>query len=234
MSSQKGNVKKSGSQKHQNAKAFKNDLHDKSKKMQNMKSLSLGGICQRCKEKIEWKIKYRKYKPLTIPRKCVSCFEKSIKQAYYTLCVPCATARGVCAKCAEKKKIVSTTELTASEQAANDSELKQELEMLPERKRRTFFRLQAQGKLCDLQNDTDEKSSDVDAAHSDVDDNDTLDQEENGSHTPVVRTNASDSKSASQSHGCDLHQSNKRNDDINMQAKNVKINERGDNSVLET
>ena len=65
MSSQKGNDKRKRAQKYQNTHAFKNDLHDKSKKMQVIKNLETWGLCAPCKGVIDWKIKYKKYKPLT-------------------------------------------------------------------------------------------------------------------------------------------------------------------------
>ena len=67
MSTQKGNTSRSRRQKYQNSSAFKNDLHDKSQKTKMIKSLTPEGICQRCKDIIDWKIKYKKYKPLTQP-----------------------------------------------------------------------------------------------------------------------------------------------------------------------
>ena len=47
-------------------------------------------VCERCREKIEWKKKYRKYKPLTVPAKCVKCGNRTVKAAYHQLCDDCA------------------------------------------------------------------------------------------------------------------------------------------------
>ena len=47
-------------------------------------------VCQRCREKIEWKKKYRKYKPLTAPAKCEKCGNRTVKAAYHHLCDDCA------------------------------------------------------------------------------------------------------------------------------------------------
>lgn len=47
-------------------------------------------VCQHCREKIEWKKKYRKYKPLTVPAKCVKCGNRTVKAAYHQLCDDCA------------------------------------------------------------------------------------------------------------------------------------------------
>ena len=68
MSTRGGNNAKKG-QRHQNVSAFKNDLHDTSKLRKQINSLVVGGVCARCREVIEWKKKYKKYKPLTAPKK---------------------------------------------------------------------------------------------------------------------------------------------------------------------
>ena len=69
MSTQRGNTKRTRPQKYKNASAFKNTMHDKSKKIEMINSLEVYAVCSRCKEQIEWRIKYKKYKPLTTPKK---------------------------------------------------------------------------------------------------------------------------------------------------------------------
>lgn len=64
--SRKGDSTKRG-QRHQNSWTYKPGLHRTGK--QGAVSLPLCGLCARCKEKIEWKRKYDKYKPLSAPRK---------------------------------------------------------------------------------------------------------------------------------------------------------------------
>lgn len=64
MSSQRGNVKR-GAPKHQNTFAFKHN--PKSKKTERILSLPIRGLCEKCRKQIEWRKKYRKYKPLTQP-----------------------------------------------------------------------------------------------------------------------------------------------------------------------
>lgn len=68
----KGNCVKKR-QRHQNTWTYKPGLHRTGKRRaQDVASLPLAGVCGRCREKIEWKIKYDKYKPLSAPRKwCV-------------------------------------------------------------------------------------------------------------------------------------------------------------------
>lgn len=184
MSSQKGNVRKSGPQKYQNRQAFKNNLHDTTPRVKLMNNVMLGGVCKKCKDIIDWKIKYKKYKPLTVPKKCTKCLQKRIKQAYYTICIQCAKERKICAKCGEKSEIVEEAELQSSaEQMSNEAQFEAELKMLPERKRRTFFRLQQQGKLtkeileeAGSREDDDEFLSDLDDLSVDDSENDDCDE----------------------------------------------------------
>ena len=69
MSSQRGNVSKKGPPKYVNKWAFKNDMNDKSKKIRQINDIIPEGTCDPCKAVIEWKIKYKKYKSLTVPSK---------------------------------------------------------------------------------------------------------------------------------------------------------------------
>ncbi|XP_005063824.1 uncharacterized protein C9orf85 homolog isoform X1 [Mesocricetus auratus] len=106
MSSQKGNVARSRPQKHQNTFTFKNDKFDKSVQTKKINAKLHDGVCQRCKEVLEWRVKYSKYKPLSKPKKCVKCLQKTVKDSYHTICRPCACELEVCAKCGKKEEIV--------------------------------------------------------------------------------------------------------------------------------
>lgn len=106
MSLQKGNVSRTRPQKHKNRSVFKNNLHDKSNQTKMINSLQVNDVCLRCKEIIEWKIKYKKYKPLKQPKTCVKCSQKNVKQAYHVICKECGMKLGVCTKCCQKKDIV--------------------------------------------------------------------------------------------------------------------------------
>ena len=66
--SRMGDRRKVG-QKHQNTKAFKPDRYGATKEMKEIQAMPVAGVCLRCKEKIEWKKKFGKYKPLTVPKK---------------------------------------------------------------------------------------------------------------------------------------------------------------------
>ena len=110
MSLRKGDRKKTAP-KHKNSFAFKHNKN--SKKSAKIMALPNVGLCTRCFDKIEWRKKYRKYKPLKAPRKwcvhigtviCCACFtlccgcllrsvtchNKSVKHAYHVICQACA------------------------------------------------------------------------------------------------------------------------------------------------
>ncbi|CAG8524069.1 10455_t:CDS:2, partial [Paraglomus brasilianum] len=94
--------KKKQQQKYQNTKAFKPNKN--SKKSKYINALPINGVCR---EIIEWRKQFKKYKPLTTPKKCVGCLEKTVKEAYHILCNKCASTKGVCAKCQETMDIKS-------------------------------------------------------------------------------------------------------------------------------
>ena len=56
-------------------------------------------MCDKCREIIEWKRQYGKYKPLKQAAKCSACNQRAIDLAYHVLCPGCATSRRCCAKC---------------------------------------------------------------------------------------------------------------------------------------
>ncbi|XP_048005143.1 uncharacterized protein C9orf85 homolog [Leguminivora glycinivorella] len=171
MSTSRGNATRTRPQKHQNKSAYKNDLHDKTNKTKFLNNLDVTGVCKRCKDIIDWKIKYKKYKPLTAPRKCVGCEEKAIKYAYHILCTKCATKRNVCAKC--------NTAVEANEPETEKSpnvDLQAMLKGLPERKRRTIMR--AINKTCGDGNMTPEILSQVEEMLKDMDNLDLGDDED--------------------------------------------------------
>ncbi|XP_058453150.1 uncharacterized protein C9orf85 homolog [Malaya genurostris] len=130
-------------QKHKNTFAFKNDLHDMHTPLIKLiNTLNVCEVCEHCKEIIEWKIKYRKYKPLSQPKTCNQCNERKVKRAYHVLCRDCALDSKRCAKClkpAEEVTIIPP-EPTDEEKRMLKVEMDQLIKSLPERKRRTFLR----------------------------------------------------------------------------------------------
>ncbi|CAO3678412.1 unnamed protein product [Rhizopus microsporus] len=113
-------IKHQVGQAHQNTTAWK--ANKNSKKTRQIAALPVYGLCQRCTDVILWRKKYKKYKPLTTPKRCTGCQEKAIKEAYHVLCDNCARNRGVCAKCLESKEIITTKEEALSGPKSEDEE----------------------------------------------------------------------------------------------------------------
>jgi len=140
MSLQKGNSQRTRAQKHKNQTVFNNSMHDTSQRTKMLNNMEVHGVCQRCKDCIDWKVKYKKYKPLKAPKCCTKCHEKAITAAYRTICRKCARSLQVCEKCGEAKTVVPKTLLTPQEQVRQDAEFERQLKSLPERKRRSLLR----------------------------------------------------------------------------------------------
>lgn len=175
MSTRRGAAKKQGP-KHQNTFAFKHNKN--SKKTKVILGINHFGLCTRCHEIIEWKKKYRKYKPLKAPKKwCVSrpistavchvadtaavansngCDRRSITKAYHTLCDGCARTRGVCAKCGKEP----ADEKAEAGEAETEEELIERLEAgvpgMRERDRRAMLRKLYRGEGAESGEDGEE------------------------------------------------------------------------------
>lgn len=88
---------KKGPPAHQNSYSFH---HNKSSKLtKHITSLPIRFLCPACVAVIEWRKKYRKYKPLTVVKKCTACGEKKIKDAYHVICGDCVRLTSKCGKC---------------------------------------------------------------------------------------------------------------------------------------
>lgn len=96
------------------------------------------GVCPRCKEQIEWKRKYGKYKPLTEPAKCQRCSKRAVRQAYHNLCTACAKEHKVCAKCSCRVDQIVGRDL--SEVEAEQKTLEDAIKNARERDRRSLLR----------------------------------------------------------------------------------------------
>ena len=88
---------------HQNTFAFKHN--PKSKRTEKILSMPNRGLCQRCHDKIEWRKKYRKYKPLSQPSKCNICERRNVKAAYHTICIECGLKDGKCEMCVKESAL---------------------------------------------------------------------------------------------------------------------------------
>ncbi|XP_034231649.1 uncharacterized protein C9orf85 homolog [Thrips palmi] len=173
MSSKRGETTRKRPQKYQNTRAYKNDLHDKTPQTKFINSIQISNVCERCKGILEWKIKYKKFKPMKFPSTCVKCLEKCVKHAYHTMCSPCANKLGVCPKCGKAEELVQPVP-TAEERLKLDLEMQAMLKSLPERKRRTFLRFLEKGKKKARK---DRKKSEDDA-NAKSDEQDTLPRED--------------------------------------------------------
>ncbi|KAK9038990.1 hypothetical protein V6N11_023830 [Hibiscus sabdariffa] len=92
-----------GPPKHQNSYAWKPNagvkINEKEVGGKLRPYAEITGVCPRCREQIDWKRRYGKYKPLTEPAKCQLCTKRNVRQAYHNLCSGCAKEQKVCAKC---------------------------------------------------------------------------------------------------------------------------------------
>ncbi|KYN41125.1 Uncharacterized protein C9orf85 like protein [Trachymyrmex septentrionalis] len=158
MSCQRGNANRSRPQKYQNQKSFKNNLYDKSQKIKQINSTEVTNVCERCKKVIEWKIKYKKYKVLKAPVKCIKCEQKTVKHSYHNICLLCAKQQRVCSKCGQKTEVVEGT-CSKEEQIKLDAEFKAILKTLPERKRRTLLRYMNQQSIKSKENNNKPSTS---------------------------------------------------------------------------
>ncbi|KAI9136496.1 hypothetical protein BKA69DRAFT_1103798 [Paraphysoderma sedebokerense] len=158
--------KKQG-QKYKNVTAYKHNRNSKLTK--KILALPVQGLCHRCYEVIEWRKRFRKYKSLTTPKKCVGCEQKTVKDAYHVLCNPCATKKNVCAKCQQSAEIVEENVMTPAELNRQQQLFEAKLKTLTERQRRSVLRKQEKGLLTEedklkilAQPDDDDDFSDFD------------------------------------------------------------------------
>ncbi|KAK7271842.1 hypothetical protein RJT34_28072 [Clitoria ternatea] len=156
--------KRNGPPKHQNKYAWKPNAGRKINETEvggRFRPLSeITGVCHRCKEQIEWKRRYGKYKPLLQPAKCQRCSKRAVRQAYHNLCSGCAKEHGLCAKCCcSVDQIVGRD---SSEVDAEQKMLEEAIRNARERERRTLLRAMDKGKSKTSQNTpTDTKENKV-------------------------------------------------------------------------
>ncbi|KAL1291630.1 hypothetical protein HN51_060169 [Arachis hypogaea] len=134
--------KKGGPPKHQNKFAWKPNAGRKINETEvggRFRPLSeITGVCPRCKDQIDWKRRYGKYKPLVEPAKCQRCSKRAVRQAYHNLCSGCAKEHRVCAKCC-----CSVNHIVGRDSAEVEAEqkmLEEAIKYARERERRTLLR----------------------------------------------------------------------------------------------
>lgn len=134
--------KKTGPPKHQNKIAWKPNAGIKINETEvggRFRPLSeITGVCPRCKEQIDWKRRYGKYKPLHEPAKCQRCSKRNVRQAYHNLCFGCAKEHRVCAKCCSRVERIVGRDV--SEVEAEKKMLEEAIKNASERERRSLLR----------------------------------------------------------------------------------------------
>ncbi|CAD5180350.1 unnamed protein product [Musa acuminata subsp. malaccensis] len=134
--------KRQGPPKHQNKYAWKPNAGCKINETELGGRLrpysAVSGVCPRCKEQIDWKRRYGKYKPILEPAKCQKCGKRTVRQAYHNVCSACSKDLGICAKCCG-----STNEIIGRDVLEVESErkaLEEAIKNSRERDRRTLLR----------------------------------------------------------------------------------------------
>jgi hypothetical protein len=69
------------------------------RKEDNTQRVMCEGICPKCREKVQWRFRYDKYKPLKNAATCQDCHQKTVTKAYRTLCDTCSSRRKCCSSC---------------------------------------------------------------------------------------------------------------------------------------
>ncbi|KGN52523.1 uncharacterized protein LOC101206376 [Cucumis sativus] len=162
---------KQGPPKHQNKYAWKPNAGRKINETEvggRFRPLSdITGVCLRCKDQIDWKRRYGKYKPLSEPTKCQLCSKRNVRQAYHNLCPGCAKEQGVCAKC--RCRVDQTVGRDLSEVEAEQKMLQEAIKNARERDRRTLLRAMEKGKAKSSNKNksaVEEETKDGDSIHS--------------------------------------------------------------------
>ncbi|KAK9720716.1 hypothetical protein K7432_003950 [Basidiobolus ranarum] len=175
--STRGSGAKKGAQKYQNTTAYRHNKN--SKKTREINALPISGLCQRCLDVLEWRKRFRKYKPLTTAKKCVCCQQKAIKEAYHVLCNKCATEKKVCAKCQESKQIVPSNYKDEKELMAERLEEERLLSGMSERERRSYLRkMQNGGESDDESSDGQQSAGEEEEEEEDDEEEEEEDEEE--------------------------------------------------------
>ena len=129
------------SQKYHNKTGFK--LKFKTDKINLRENTNIDRVCERCYEKIQWKLKFGKYKPLKNPGKCQKCERKKVIKPYRILCNSCADENKACAKCGQVKKMHPESQKDANKisEMKRKQEFDRYMSMMQERSRRKIQRL---------------------------------------------------------------------------------------------
>ncbi|KAL6614464.1 hypothetical protein ACP70R_036734 [Stipagrostis hirtigluma subsp. patula] len=140
--------KRQGPPKHQNKYAWKPHLGQKINETEpggRFRPLAeITGVCQRCRDQIDWKRRYGKYKPIVEPAKCQKCGKRAVRQAYHNVCRGCSKDLGICAKCCTR--VNELVGRDANEEESERKTLEEAIRGARERERRTLLRMMNKGK----------------------------------------------------------------------------------------
>ncbi|GJN17590.1 hypothetical protein PR202_gb04669 [Eleusine coracana subsp. coracana] len=140
--------KRQGPPKHQNSYAWKPNLGKKINETEpggRFRPLSeITGVCQRCRDQIDWKRRYGKYKPIVEPTKCQKCSKRNVRQAYHNVCRDCSKNLGICAKCCTC--VNNLVGRDVNEEESERKALDEAIRGARERERRTLLRIMNKNK----------------------------------------------------------------------------------------
>jgi hypothetical protein len=112
----------------QNRKFIRNrDLKLKDSELRkeaHIQHVMVEGVCDKCRDKLQWRFHYNKYKSLTRPGTCQSCKNKCITKAYRTYCDPCARKSSVCPGCCGDIKAINAQRKAADAEKEAQREAK--------------------------------------------------------------------------------------------------------------
>ncbi|CAO2182816.1 unnamed protein product [Urochloa humidicola] len=135
--------KRQGPPKHQNTYAWKPHLNQKINETEpggRFRPLSeITGVCQRCRDQIDWKRRYGKYKQIVEPAKCQKCGKRAVRQAYHNVCRDCSKNLGICAKCCTRHSNLVGRDV--NEEDSERKALEEAIRGARERERRTLLRI---------------------------------------------------------------------------------------------
>ena len=171
----KGNTAKPG-QKYQNKTAYKPHRDQPTHVVaEHVIQRQEQGLCVRCIEILQWRRQFNKYKPLTLPRRCLHCQQKTVKCAYHVLCQVCAGEQHVCAKCR-----CALDESGKEGDEGEDPLMGVDLSGLPERVRRTVVRKGGHEGLAVMQRYLEKQAAALDGDYDFISEDDEADSDEEG------------------------------------------------------
>jgi hypothetical protein len=85
------------SQAHKNTHTYELRYRDDKKDL--LKNAALDRLCTHCKEILEWKLKFGKFKPIKEAKKCQTCLKSTVVKPYRAICNKCSDDANKCTKC---------------------------------------------------------------------------------------------------------------------------------------